>query len=119
MADFGSSLAVQIAADVAFKCIEIGWHVIHNAGLYIYEEHEFRLRLRAQVGIWEAISAKLEETEIKERMRPADIVTYYEIMEQLYNLMRNYVEIKCKAGKQKETLLEKTSARELMRKWEQ
>jgi hypothetical protein len=119
MTDFGTSMAVQIAADVGLKCIEIGWHVIHNAKLYIHEEHEFRLRLRAQVGIWEAISGKLEETEIKERMRPADIVTYYDIMERLHSLMRNYVAIKCKVGKEKEALLGKTSTKDLRRRWEQ
>lgn len=119
MGDFGSSFAVELVAAVAVKVIKIGWHVLQNARLYLHEEEKFRLRLRVQVGIWQAIDAKLSEREIKERMRPQDIVTYYGVVKELHGLMRKYVERKCKASKEKDGLLKETSAKELIEKWEE
>ena len=118
MADFGMGIATQIVAEVAVKCIEIGWHVIQNAKLYLHEENQFSLRLRAQVGIWNAIHEKLSEGEIQARIRPSDIATYFAIMQELHKLMRKYVERDCKDQKVKEEVLTNSSLEKLISKWE-
>ena len=111
--DFGSSLAVELVAEVVIRTVEIGFHVIQNSQLYIEEEESFRLRLRIQIGIWQAIDAKLRESKIKELIRPEDVLTYYDIMKILHKLMQKWVERKCQSVTAKTDLLKKTSVTEL------
>ena len=116
--DFGSSLAVELVAEIVVRTAEIGWHVIQNSRLYIVEEESFRLRLRIQIGIWQAVEAKLRESKIKKLIRPEDVSTYYDIMTTLHGLMKKWVERKCQSVPDKTNLLEKTSVTELVKEIE-
>ena len=115
----GSSLAVELVAEIILKTINIGIHVIQNSRLYQSEDETIRLRLRIQIGIWRAIDAKLRESEIKKRIRPVDVATYYDIMKTLHKLMHKYVERKCQPGKTKTDILKSTSAAELSKEIEE
>ena len=112
--DFGSSLAVELVAEIVIRTVEIGYHVIQNSQLYTQEEEASRLRLRIQIGIWQAIDGKLRESKIKELIRPEDVSTYYEIMRTLHKLMHKWVERKCQSGTAKTNILKKTSVIELV-----
>src|SRR5438046_766223 len=65
----GEALGFNVLADVIFKCICLGYNIIQNTRLYAREGDSFNLRLRVQIGIWQAIHQKISDPEIKKRMR--------------------------------------------------
>ena len=119
MSGLGESLGINILGEVVVTCVVLGYNIIQNARLYAHEGESFHLRLRLQIGIWQAINQKLSDPEIRRRMRPTDIATYSDVMKQLHSLLRRYVKRKCQPGPEKNELLKTTSASALFESLEE
>lgn len=110
MTGIGESLGINLLSEIIVKCVIVGYNVVQNSRLYAQEGDAFHLRLRAQIGIWQAIHQKFTDPQIQAGLRPRDIATFSDVMKQLHTLLRKYVIRKCQEGSEKTKLLNKTSA---------
>jgi hypothetical protein len=115
---FGEALAVEIVAEVVLKCVTLGCHIVQNSCLYVHEGQQFQIRLAIQIGIIQAINAKLLDQEIKRRVKGADLFTFYDVMKELHKLFRKYIKRHLRDDRAKTELLKITDADDLFKRLE-
>ena len=97
MSGVGEGLAINVVSDVIFKCLEIGYHILRNSYLYIDEAEKLKMRLQVQIATLDAIRLKMQNPEIRNRLREVDVKTYIDILQQFHCLLRKYVKRKCQS----------------------
>lgn len=118
MSGVGEGMGINVVSNVIFKCLEIGYHILRKSYLYIDEAEKLKKRLQVQIAILDAIGLKMQNPEIRNRLREVDVKTYIDILQQFHCLLQKYVERKCQPGPEKIQLLSTTSLDELLKKLE-
>ena len=116
MSGVGENIAINLIAEIILKTVEIGYHVINNSMLYVEESRKFSANIQLQIGIWEAISRKLQDPKIKKKIRDADLMRFAKGSEELHRLMQKFVVRKCANKEERKRILEIHSADELIEK---
>jgi hypothetical protein len=118
MSGWGENIAIQLVSELIIKTSVLGYHIINNTLMYVNEAEKYRLRLRVQIRIWDAVNEKFKDAEFRGRIKPTDSMVYAEIMKHLNKLLRQYIKRKMVPSPTRTNLLEETSAEELFRKIE-
>ena len=113
------NIATNLIAEIIFKTVEIGYHVVNNSRLYAKEAQQFSTIIEIQIGIWQAASRKLQDDEIKTQIRDADLMRFAKGSEQLHRAMQKFVIRKCTDKNARKLLLQAHSAEELIEKLDQ
>jgi hypothetical protein len=116
MSGVGDNIAVNLVAEIIWKTVQIGYHVVTNTMLYVEESRQFSTIIQLQIGIWEAISQKLQDPKIEKRIREADLTRFAQGSEELHRLMQKFVLRKCANKEERKKILELHSADELIEK---
>jgi hypothetical protein len=90
MSGIGESLLIDLVAELLVKSVELAWDIIGNTHRYEKQTADFNTRIEAQIGIWNAIGVKVKE--VKDQVRPKDLITYYKVEKKVYHLLLKYVQ---------------------------
>ena len=110
------NVAINLIAEILWKSVEIGYHVVTKSVLYIEEARHFSATIELQIGIWEATSRKLQDPRIKKQIRPADLMRFAKASEELHRVMQKFVLRKCDNKEERQKILAQHSADELIGK---
>lgn len=114
MSGVAENIAINLVAEIIWKTVEIGYHVVNKSMLYAKEAQQFSTTIEMQLGIWQAASRKLKDEEIARQIRDADLMRFAKGSEQLYRAVKKFVQRKCTDKHAKKTLLQTYSADELI-----
>lgn len=115
----GEAILVEVLAEIIVKTGQLTYHVLLNSRRFADEAADFDLRLRLQLGIWDAIKDIIHNEKIRARMKDADLATYIDVMGRLHQLIRGFVKRRMEKGPKKDEILQATSLDECLQKLEE
>lgn len=114
MSGIGESLLVEVAAELILKCVLLGVRIVNDARVYSKEGQKYATRLELQIRIWRAIETKVNDSEIRKRIRNEDLVVYFNVMKELHGLFRKFIERKFDGAERVALLNESSSVETLL-----
>lgn len=115
MAGIGEGIALNIVSQLSVNCILIVNRLIRNPGLSKMENKKFLLRMRIQIGVFQAIKDTVDVPHVQEALKASGVLSeLVDTMEEIYKLLRKYIKHSVLPDEEKTKLLEESSVAGLL-----
>jgi hypothetical protein len=119
MAGIGEAIALNIVSQLSVNCILIANRLIRNPGLSKIENKKFLLRLRIQIGVFQAIKDTVDVPHVQKALKASGVISeLVDTMEEIYELLRKYIKYSVLPSEEKVKLLEESAAGGLLERME-